>query len=123
MSTHAVTLRLEENGIAVEGKTGRTAHVAAVGQVDDGAVALCADKTYIGIRVVPVTDEFEGEPFSVRRPGIVESAVCAVPGGAIGNLAHFLRIKVHHHEAGTVFYECQLFTVGRELRESTLNGG
>ena len=123
MSAHAVTLRLEENGIAVEGKTGRTAHVAAVGQVDDGAVALCADKTYIGIRVVPVADEFEGEPFSVRRPGLVEPAARAVPGGAIGNLAHFLRIKVHHHEAGTVFYECQLFTVGRELRESTLNGG
>ena len=74
MSAHAVTLRLEENGIAVEGKTGRTAHVAAVGQVDDGTVALCADKTYIGIRVVPVADEFEGEPFSVRRPGIVEPA-------------------------------------------------
>ena len=66
MGAHTVTFCLEQNRVTVEGKTGRTAHVTAIGQIDDGTIALRADKTYVGIRIVSVADKFEGKPFAVR---------------------------------------------------------
>ena len=56
---------------AVEGKTGRTAHVAAVGQVDDGAVALCADKTYTAIALaVRALKNKEIKKIILSRPAV-----------------------------------------------------
>ena len=53
----------------------------------------CACQTYIRYRSYR-TDNSEVNHFSVRRQGVVRSAVCAaIARWVIGNLAHFLRIR------------------------------
>ena len=111
MGTHTVTLCFEQDCIAVKRKARRTTHVSAVGQVNDGTVALCADKSYVGVRVMFVADKFEGEPFAVRRPRIAELAICAVPGGAVGYLAYFLRFEIEYHQPDAVFDEGKFLAV------------
>ena len=69
-----------------------------------------------------VSDKFQGEPFTVRRPGVVESAAGAVPCGAIGYLPYLLALQVVDHEAAAVLDESKLLPVGRELRMGTFYG-
>ena len=70
-----------------------------------------------------VADKFEGEPFAARRPRLAELAICAVPGGAVRNLAHLLRLQIEHHQPVAVFDKGEFLAVGRELRIGTFHGG
>ena len=105
MRTHTVAFGDEKNGVTVEHEAGRTACVSAISQIDNLAIALCADQTYIRVWIVLVSDKFQCKPFAVRRPCIVKSSACTVPGRAIGDPAYFLGFQVEHHQAVTAFNE------------------
>ena len=122
MVAHAVAFGGEEDGVAVHGPAGSAAGISAVGQVDDGLFAVGTYYTDVGIRLMFVSDKFEGEPFSVGRPLVIESSRERVPRGAVGHLAHLLAIKVYYHQTGACFDECHFFPVGRELRVAPFHG-
>ena len=68
-----------------------------------------------------VTDKFEGEPFAVGRPGIVESAGETIPLASICYLTSLLGVAVVDHQLDTILDEGDLLAVGRELRISTVD--
>ena len=123
MGTHAVAFGGEKDGVAVQRKVGIAAHVAAIGEVDDVFASLCADQADVGVGVVLVTRELKCKPFTVRRPCVVKSSAGAVPGGAVRNLAHLLRLQIEHHQPDAVFDKGEFLAVGRELRIGTFHGG
>ena len=123
MATHTITVGAEEDGVAFHHPAGRRTEITATRQVEDLALAVGTHQADVGIGVVAVADEFEGEPLAIGRPAVVEAACGAVPGGAVGNLAYLLRLEIKDHQAVAVFDKGQLLTVGREGGHGALHGG
>ena len=115
MAAHSVTLGSEQDGIAVHGPFRRTAGVTTVGQVHEFSFSVGTDQSDIGIRIVLVADELQRKPFSIGRPGIMESPAQFIPRTSVGNLTHLVRFEVQHLQADTVFDESHLLAIGREL--------
>ena len=119
MAAHTKAVSGEDNGIAAHYPLGRLVKVAGVGEVVDFS-ALGADDADIRVGVVLVSGVAYGKPFSVRRPGVVHVASGRIMLGSIGDLAHFTRFDIEHHQSATAFHKCQFLAVGRVLRIATV---
>ncbi len=115
MVFHAVTVALEDYGVAVHDPAGIEVGVSVIGDVDELACGG-VDEGYVIVGVALVHVDCSHEPFAVGRPVERYAAVAGCIGLALGEQFHLLALKVGHGYLVAVLYEHHTLAVGRNLR-------
>ena len=115
MSSHAVTVGLEYDGIPVENEAGRLLEITGVGEIGDAA-ALHLHQSDVAVWIAHLRHKFYGKQTAVGAPYCAHAVVLTRIRLAVGELAHSFRGQVHHHEVVPVLHKSHLLSVGRYER-------
>ena len=100
--THTIAFGLEKNSIPIEYPTRSTTDISTICQISN-CPSLCADNAYIRIRIVTVAYKFKSEPFTIRRPFVIESSSGVIPCRTIRYLTYLFCFQIEYHQTITVF--------------------
>ena len=112
MIAHTLALGGESDGLTAHNPFGVGVEISATGDVGHLSVGHIDDCNVV-VGIVLAVDNLEGDPLGVGRPRVSESSFAAEVGGAVGELAYFLALEVHHMELGAVEDECEGLAVWR----------
>ncbi len=120
MAAHTVTVRREQQGIAIHDPLRVAVEVSRIGDVHYLA-ALGADDTHVGIGIVAIARITHREPLAVGRPRVVDTTVGGVVAAAVGDAAALSRFKVEHHQTTAILDVSEAVAVGRIARAGAVD--
>ena len=109
MGTHAITVRIVKNGIAIQHPLRVVVEVGTLGDVVDLLITAGRHNGDIGIGIAHVGDQGYGEPFAVGRPFIANATIMLC---TIGDLTHFLGFYVIDFQYITILNKSNFLAIG-----------